>query len=360
MPLRPALLLWLSCGFMACKPSQLWVANGLDIPVLAAVGEETVTVPPRGKAPLKLKEGPQEIVITSTDGRELERNSFNFNKGACSIYSVLATTPMTSSNVFYGSEDSSPFFFTSKDLSDRETYFQKHFVQESHVDFCAMDSPERIQMSSDKRVKNRYLRIDGDWRMVFAGLKEPRGTTKQMAFLEKIVAAQPEVEESAHKLEELKEALKPRVPHPTLEWATLASSQHARVVQRADKEGNCEALCEFKDGSSPQWSKDACLSTVDDHRFVSDDCQWFVVVRKVGDQPLRWRESPVVKVYRHGVFERQYLAGNFVEKEELLKPSGAGFLWLSGSPQVSFSSGEIALTTADAQRHVVAVRNPPR
>lgn len=158
----------------------------------------------------------------------------------------------------------------------------------------------------------------------------------------------------------------PEAPEPPAwkrdyEWYAYSAGGRAQLHQEARAEGVCELTCTLDAAPQPDWRREGCVGTKNDFRFVSDSCEYaLVLLERAALEGETWATSRVGTLYGRDGSARPVPAGRLVRDGSKLRVSSGRFFWLAGTAgiaggarpvSVSGGLGGVSLTTADRQSH---------
>jgi hypothetical protein len=146
-----AALFGIGSALWSSQHATLYVVSGLPMPVVANVGGTQLSIGPESQASIVLGTGQHDIVITTTDGRELERGSLAARAGEDVLaWNVLGAAPLYREDVVYG-----PSAFGPPQGPEPELACGRTDVHWGSVDYPFVEPPASIQMSSSYGTETR-------------------------------------------------------------------------------------------------------------------------------------------------------------------------------------------------------------
>jgi hypothetical protein len=333
---------------------QVWVVNGLDVPLLVKLGEKSLPVGAKSKASIKVPRRSFEVVATRSNGTVVDRETITPEiSGSKIVFNVLGASPLHVYGVLYS------FHGLTMDTPQATTMFFRRVLEREDIDYFFEDAPMKIEVDSNDKPgpkEKLVLSADADWRMSLSADR----AAEALKLAEAVAAAEPEVQEALDAVERLKPqpVVAPRVKTRE-DWQTTSLDSHARLMQRPAAEGKCDVRCDTPNGNAWTMSAVECIAREPDDRFVTSDCNRVVVVRRVGERPQNWRESGVVFVYSRGFLDETIPTGRFLTDESKLQPAGTGFVWLFGGAHASSDGLWVEFESADRKKHRVPLTPKP-
>lgn len=142
------------------NPTELWVVNGLTIPVTVVVGGETVELAAASYESVVTGSGEFDVVVSS-DAGELASETITIPKGRdVALYNVLGAAWVSAETVWYtqygaSGGDNNPAVYAV------DTF---HDIEDETVHYAFQDAPNSVTISSDSnRATVRWLGVGESW-----------------------------------------------------------------------------------------------------------------------------------------------------------------------------------------------------
>jgi hypothetical protein len=334
----------------------VWAINGLDIPLEVTVAGERMRVAANGYASAKTSAKDLEFVARTVEGQEVDRLAFRPSFPDSKVaFNVLGAASLYVKEAIYvpESRQHGPVFGSGKLWE--ETFDARQVVELTNIDFFLDPPPPTIKADPDNPGQKdlRALYVDGGWRTTARNLaRDPRRAAAAFKFVQGVAAAEPldaDAREMLIALTPPPPRVRPSPPGLTGDrWDAVATLRLARawVTQRPIENGRCVVRC---DGGGREWVTNECLSKAGDFRFTTPDCERLIVVRPRGEGTYRWRQTPVVFIYRRGQLESQLTTEDFISHERLIERAADHFLWMKEGARLSADRGAVEFETRDGR-----------
>lgn len=184
-----AALFGIGSTLWASQHATLYVVDGLPVPVVATVGDQSVQVAAEGQASIVLGTGSQTVTITTVDGRPIETGTLEARAGEDVLaWNVLGAAPLYREDVVYGSS-----LYQPPTPPDPELACGRGDVHWGSVDYPFVDPPSTLQLDSRYGTETRTHAdvAPGGFRLCAALLASRRQYVEASALLTHVAAVLP-------------------------------------------------------------------------------------------------------------------------------------------------------------------------
>lgn len=169
-------------GFIhrGCTYQDVWLVNGLDLPVEVEVDGARHPVAANARVEVTVHEGVHQVRVLSTDGKVIEEGPVDVPARTDVVaYNVAGAAPLYLASIKY-TRYANP---KDNDQGSVEVFAGTRVIARDNVNFIFKEPPSSISVKSgESTTRYRFDQADGGWRMS-AGYLESKGESSKMAQL---------------------------------------------------------------------------------------------------------------------------------------------------------------------------------